>query len=69
MTASACMQSVCLELNAEHPIFQKLCRLQEEGSDQLKTYADILYTQALLIEGLPVEDPVAYANAVCDLIS
>lgn len=58
-----------LELNAEHPIFQKLCRLQEEGSDQLKTYADILYTQALLIEGLPVDDPVAYANAVCDLIS
>ena len=58
-----------LELNAEHPIFQKLCQLQEEGSDQLKTYADILYTQALLIEGLPVDDPVAYANAVCALIS
>lgn len=58
-----------LELNAAHPIFQKLCALQAEGSEQLKTYADILYTQALMIEGLPVEDPVAYANAVCDLIS
>ena len=58
-----------LELNASHPIFQKLCALQQEGSEQLKTYADILYTQALLIEGLPVDDPVAYANAVCDLIS
>ena len=58
-----------LELNASHPIFQKLCALQQEGSDKIKTYADILYTQALLIEGLPVDDPVAYANAVCDLIS
>ena len=58
-----------LELNASHPIFKKLCALQQEGSDQIKTYADILYTQALLIEGLPVDDPVAYANAVCDLIS
>ena len=57
-----------LELNADHPIFRKLCQLQQEGSDQLATYADILYTQALLIEGLPVEDPVAYANAVCSLI-
>ena len=58
-----------LELNAEHPIFKKLCELQQAGSDQLATYANILYTQALLIEGMPVEDPVAYANAVCDLIS
>ena len=58
-----------LELNADHPIFRKLCQLQQEGSDQLATYADILYTQALLIEGMPVEDPVAYANAVCSLIS
>ena len=57
-----------LELNAEHPIFKKLCELQQAGSEQLQTYANILYTQALLIEGLPVEDPVAYANAVCSLI-
>ena len=58
-----------LELNAEHPIFKKLCALQAEGSDKVSTYADILYTQALLIEGMPVDDPVAYANAVCNLLS
>ena len=58
-----------LELNAEHPIFRKLCALQAEGSDKVSTYADILYTQALLIEGMPVDDPVAYANAVCNLLS
>ena len=58
-----------LELNAEHPIFKKLCALQAEGSDKVSTYAYILYTQALLIEGMPVDDPVAYANAVCNLLS
>lgn len=58
-----------LELNAAHPIFQKLASLQADGSEKVKTYADILYAQALLIEGMPIDDPVAYANAVCDLIS
>ena len=58
-----------LELNAEHPIFKKLCALQAEGSDKLADYADILYTQSLLIEGLPVDDPAAYANKSCDLLA
>ncbi len=58
-----------LELNAEHPIFTKLCGLQKEDPEKLKTYADILYTQALMIEGLPVEDPAGYVNKVCELIS
>ena len=58
-----------LELNAEHPIFKKLCALQSEGSDKLADYADILYTQSLLIEGLPVDDPAAYANKICDLLA
>lgn len=58
-----------LELNAEHPIFKKLCALQAEGSDKLADYADILYTQSLLIEGLPVDNPAAYANKICDLLA
>jgi len=58
-----------LELNAEHPIFKKLCELQNDNSDKLKVYADILYTQALMIEGLPIEDPATYVNEVCGLIS
>lgn len=58
-----------LELNAEHPIFKKLCALQAESSDKLADYADILYTQSLLIEGLPVDDPAAYANKICDLLA
>ncbi len=58
-----------LELNADHPIFATLKGLQEAGDkEKLATYADILYNQALLIEGLPIEDPVAYAQAVCELM-
>ena len=58
-----------LEINADHPIFAALQSLQEKGeSEKLGKYARILYDQALLIEGLPIEDPVAYAQAVCELM-
>lgn len=58
-----------LELNANHPIFETLKSLQAEGNtEKLGKYADILYNQALLIEGMPIEDPVAYAQAVCELL-
>ncbi len=56
-----------LEINADHPIFATLQSLQEEP-EKLKEYAQLLYNQALLLEGLPVEDPVAFTNAVCDLM-
>ncbi|MCL2512392.1 MAG: molecular chaperone HtpG [Oscillospiraceae bacterium] len=57
-----------LEINAGHPIFWKLQDLQANDKDKLKVYADILYTQALLIEGMPIDDPVAFSNAVCGLM-
>lgn len=58
-----------LELNAEHPIFGVLKAAQEAGdSDKVELYADILYNQALLVEGMPVDDPVAYAQAVSKLM-
>lgn len=57
-----------LEINAAHPIFEKLSKLYAEDQEKLKTYAQLLYTQAELIEGMPVEDPVAFSNAVCELM-
>ncbi|MDO4833791.1 MAG: molecular chaperone HtpG [Bacillota bacterium] len=57
-----------LEINADHPIVGALAKIFAEDNDSIGKYADILYNQALLIEGLPVEDPVAYSNAVCDLM-
>ena len=53
-----------LEINVNHPIFEKLSALLASDKEKLKQYAGVLYDSALLIEGLPVEDPVAYTNAV-----
>ena len=58
-----------LEINAKHPILETLTKAYEEDKDSVKKYAEILYDQALLIEGLPIEDPVAFSNAVCDLMT
>ena len=58
-----------LEINANHPIFQKLCDLYRDDQDKLKTYASLLYTQALLIEGASIEDPVEFSNQICGLMT
>lgn len=57
-----------LEINGDHPLFKTLCSLYETDKDKLKTYASILYNQALLIEGMPIEDPTAYASDICNLM-
>ncbi len=58
-----------LELNASHPVFEKLTAAQEAGdTEKLSLYASLLYDQALLVEGLPVDDPVEFAKNVCALM-
>ena len=58
-----------LELNAAHPVFAALQAAQAAGdTEKLTSYSQILLAQAQLIEGLPVDDPVAYAQAVCSLM-
>lgn len=58
-----------LEINGEHPVFTALTAAFAAGdTDKVKQYADLLYNQARLIEGLSVEDPVAFSNAVCALM-
>ncbi|MCL2300719.1 MAG: molecular chaperone HtpG [Firmicutes bacterium] len=54
-----------LELNINHPIYAKLQGIEGEV---LGDYANLLYNQALLIEGFPVEDPVEFSNAICRLM-
>ena len=58
-----------LEINPAHPIFARLQKLFAENPEQVKEYAGLLYDQALLIEGMPIEDPVAFSNAVCKLMA
>lgn len=59
-----------LEVNAAHPVFAKLQAAQQAGDkDKLALYTSLLYDQALLTEGLPVADPVAFAQNVCKLMA
>jgi molecular chaperone HtpG len=58
-----------LELNASHPIFAKLKELYDTDKDKLTDYTKMLYDQALLIEGLSIENPVEFANLVCGLMA
>lgn len=58
-----------LEINAKHPVLEALNNTYAQDKEAVKEYAKLLYDQALLIEGLPVEDPVAFSNAVCKLMT
>ena len=58
-----------LEINSAHPIFDTLCKLYNEDQDKLKLYTSLLYTQALLIEGMPIDDPAAFSNEICKLMA
>ncbi|MEG0829901.1 MAG: molecular chaperone HtpG [Anaerovoracaceae bacterium] len=58
-----------LEINSSHPIFTALTKAYEANKEKVTIYADILYNQALLIEGITIEDPVEFSNKVCKLIT
>lgn len=58
-----------LEINPDHEIFGKLKALSEGGDkDKLGKYAKLLYDQALLIEGMSIDDPVEFSNLICELM-
>ena len=57
-----------LEINASHPIYDKLTSLYDSDKDKLKIYAELLYNQALLIEGMSIENPLEFSNQICDLM-
>lgn len=58
-----------LEINPEHQIFDKLKSISESGdSERLDKYAQLLYAQALLIEGMSIDNPVEFSNLICELM-
>lgn len=57
-----------LELNVDHPVFAALEKAINEDSDKAKKYASLLYNQALLIAGMPLDDPSGYTDLVCELM-
>ena len=57
-----------LEINPNHEIFKAIETLYEAGSDDVGKYAKLLYSQALLIEGIMLENPMEFANLMCELM-
>ena len=57
-----------LELNVEHPAFAALEAAVTADPEKAKKYAALFYDQALLIAGLPLEDPAGYTDLVCELM-
>ncbi len=57
-----------LEINPDHEIFKVLQKVYENRKDSIDDYVDLLYQQALLIEGFPVDDPVDFSNKICQLM-
>jgi molecular chaperone HtpG len=57
-----------LEINTGHEVFTALKNAYANDKDKLRLYTNVLYNQALLIEGLTISDPVEYANDVCKLM-
>ena len=58
-----------LEINPNHKIFAAMRKLYGEDKEKFKDYASILYDQALLIEGMQIEDPVEFSNKICALMA
>lgn len=57
-----------LEININHDVFKSLKEAYEKDKDKLKLYTDLLYNQALLIEGLSIDDPVEFTNNMCKIM-
>lgn len=57
-----------LEINVNHEVFQSLKNAFKNDKDKLKLYTNLLYNQALLIEGLPIGDPVEFTNDICKVM-
>ena len=57
-----------LEININHDMFKALKESFENDKDKFDLYTNILYNQALLIEGLPISDPVEFTNNICKVM-
>ncbi len=57
-----------LEINPTHEVFTSLLNAYEQDKEKLDLYTKLLYNQALLIEGLAIEDPVEFTNDMCKVM-
>ncbi|MFD2443785.1 molecular chaperone HtpG [Bacillus sp. CGMCC 1.16607] len=57
-----------LEINPNHEVFKSLTKAFENDKEKVNLYTQLLYNQALLIEGLPIQDPVEFTNNICKIM-
>ncbi|GAA4841268.1 molecular chaperone HtpG [Paenibacillus vulneris] len=57
-----------LEINVNHEVFQSLKDAYSKDKEKFNLYTQLLYNQALLIEGLPIQDPVEFTNDICKIM-
>ena len=57
-----------LEINPNHELFQSLVSIYKKDHEKINDYATLLYHQALLIEGFPIEDPREFSNQLVKLM-
>ncbi|ANE47010.1 chaperone protein HtpG [Paenibacillus swuensis] len=57
-----------LEINVNHPVFTSLKNAYAADKEKANLYTALLYNQALLIEGLPLQDPVEFTNDICKIM-
>lgn len=57
-----------LEINANHPIYEKMQKYFTEDKEKLSKLSEVLFSQALLIEGMPIDDPTRIASLICELV-
>lgn len=57
-----------LEVNAHHDVFKALKEAYENDKDKFALYTNLLYNQAILIEGLTLEDPLEFTNNICKIM-
>ncbi len=57
-----------LEINPNHEVFKAMEKAYEADKESIQKYAKLLYTQALLMEGILPDDPKEFSNTICDLM-
>lgn len=58
-----------LEINPNHPVFDKLQYLYDNDKEMLSVYANLLYSQAMLIEGMSIENPVEFSEQLSKVMA
>ena len=61
--------TLVLEINEKHPISNKLKEIYSDNKELFEKYAKILYSEARMIAGLPIENPTEISTLICDVIS